>query len=306
MNPVNQKSIFHVVLRRLKQLKSCEKRPFQLSLFFHFCLMALLFFMPEKESQLYSMNTKNAKPKSSIVEISIENKKVKQIIQQDVAPLNHKVPKETRFLGRYNQSVKKESVKYAKGIPAISKKNSRRKQKIQLFNKAYNQWKQKRAPAFVKEPEKNIQRQKNFQREKNLHSIKTLSQFDSGTQDHIKGVKKGAETLLNSRQFVYYSYYNRIRQQVNQYWRPRIRQKIQNLALANRYMDVDRVTRLKITLDSKGHLLNIKVLRRSGSIEIDSVALQAFKQAGHFPNPPKSLIKKDGTISIHWSFILET
>ena len=294
------------------------KKALFLSLFLHLFWGFLLLSMPKKERAPYS--SLNGLPlQKSEVEISLfsQNKKAKQIIRQDEVPLNHKIPnKETRFLGLYNQRVKEERVKHGEGNQAVyrNKSGAQKKpsqQKQQIFNRAYDQWKQRRAPAFVKEhKEEDKEYNKNTiqpsQRTKNLRSIRTSSQFHSGTEDYIKGVKAGDKTLLNSRQFVYYSYYNRIRQQVNQYWRPHIRQALQHLALNNKYIHMDHITRLKITLDSDGYLLHIKVLRASGLVEVDAVALQAFELAAPFPNPPKNLIEEDGTINIHWSFILET
>ena len=300
------------------------KRPFLLSLFLHLCLVALFIAIPKKDPPPLGMHKKGS---SSLVEVTLESKikdkMAKQIIQQKERPRNNKVPQKTRFLGRYNQNVPKETVRYAKNVSIqkppqkekdiaqkalkIQKKSSSQKRKASLnkfastkkevFNHAYHQWKEQRELAFVKEPEEASYKKSN--------SFKVSSQFDPGTEDHIKGVARGLETRLSSRQFVYYSYYNRIREQVNQYWRPNIRQKIQDLALANKYIHSDHVTRLKITLNSKGYLIHIKVLKESGLEEIDSVALQAFEEASPFPNPPKGLIQKDGTIHIHWSFILE-
>ena len=40
--------------------------------------------------------------------------------------------------------------------------------------------------------------------------------------------------------------------------------------------------------------------------ELDDAAVEAFRQAAPFPNPPKGLIETDGTIKIRWNFVVES
>ena len=49
----------------------------------------------------------------------------------------------------------------------------------------------------------------------------------------------------------------------------------------------------------------MKVVGESGLHDIDEAALEAFRAAEPFPNPPKGIVEKDGTIKIRWDFILE-
>ena len=44
---------------------------------------------------------------------------------------------------------------------------------------------------------------------------------------------------------------------------------------------------------------------QSGVTDLDEAAMEAFKQAAPFPNPPKGIVEKDGRIRIRWDFILE-
>lgn len=127
------------------------------------------------------------------------------------------------------------------------------------------------------------------------------------TDDYLKNVNKGLQTLLSTREFVYYAYYSRIRTQIRQYWEPYVKEKVKlilkqgrNIASAN-----DRVTRVLVTLDKNGALIKVQVLTRSGVHDLDDAAVQAFKSAAPFPNPPKGMVEKDGTIKIRWDFVLE-
>jgi protein TonB len=40
-------------------------------------------------------------------------------------------------------------------------------------------------------------------------------------------------------------------------------------------------------------------------MDLDSAAVEAFRQAAPFPNPPKGMVEADGTIKIRWDFVLE-
>src|SRR5690606_16976459 len=51
----------------------------------------------------------------------------------------------------------------------------------------------------------------------------------SRTSDHLKDVEKGAQTILSTREFVYYSYFKRIKGQIQQHWEPSIKGKMQKL-----------------------------------------------------------------------------
>ncbi len=129
----------------------------------------------------------------------------------------------------------------------------------------------------------------------------------SQTDDYLKDVQSGLQTLLSTREFVYYSYYNRIKESLRQHWEPNVREKVKiiyrkgrNIASAK-----DRVTQVLVTLDSQGELIRVEVITRSGVEALDHAAEEAFKEAAPFPNPPAGMVEQDGTIKIRWDFVLE-
>ena len=129
----------------------------------------------------------------------------------------------------------------------------------------------------------------------------------AATDDYLKDVKTGAQTLLSTREFVYFTYYNRIKNQLQQYWEPKIKDKVTQLFRQGRQIasNQDRLTKVRITLDRKGTLVGVAVLGESGVRELDDAAIEAFRAAAPFPNPPAGIVEGDGTIKIDWSFILE-
>lgn len=130
----------------------------------------------------------------------------------------------------------------------------------------------------------------------------------SKTDDHLKDVPTGMQTMLSTREFVYYSYYNRIKDKLRQYWEPKIREKFERTMRQGRNIassEGDRITKVVIVLDEKGTLIRVQVVSASGLVDLDDAAVEAFKAAAPFPNPPKGIVEEDGTIKIRWDFVLE-
>ena len=110
-----------------------------------------------------------------------------------------------------------------------------------------------------------------------------------------------------TREFIYYSYYQRIRSQIRQFWEPSIRGKVKKIFAQGRSLasEHDHVTRVVITLNKEGALLRVQVVGESGLKDLDDAAVEAFRAAEPFPNPPQGIVENDGTIKINWDFILE-
>jgi TonB family protein len=116
------------------------------------------------------------------------------------------------------------------------------------------------------------------------------------------------QTMLNTREFVYYSYYNRIKDKLRQYWEPKIKEKMERVLRQGRSLaslEQERITKCVILLDANGKLVRVQVIGASGLVDLDQAAVEAFQSAAPFPNPPKGIVEKDGYIRIRWDFVLE-
>jgi len=129
----------------------------------------------------------------------------------------------------------------------------------------------------------------------------------SATDDHLKNVPTGLQTMLSTREFIYYSYYNRIKDKLRQHWEPKIKEKFERIVRQGRTIasDGDKITKVIIVLDEHGTLIRVQVVSRSGVTDLDDAAVEAFRAAAPFPNPPKGIVEEDGTIKIRWDFVLE-
>lgn len=144
-----------------------------------------------------------------------------------------------------------------------------------------------------------------------LNSVQDMAQTNtteaSQTNDYLNDVAIGAETHLNTREFLYFTYFNRIKKKLRQNWEPLIHSRVQQIVKTGRDIasSKSRVTRLVITLDENGGLSRVQVTTTSGLMDLDDVAIEALRVSAPFPNPPKDLIE-NGHVRIHWDFILES
>ena len=279
-----------------------------LSLFVHASVMTVLHWAPQK-------------PKITsreVIEIDYRTdstKALKQIIEQDEKRLNDDEPDKEAYLGRHTQRVVKETRAAHHGD----------------FKNRSGQGQQQQAPTPKTDQAQTPQEQKSKAKSKvaahgGLPTLGDLKptfrpsyqrQFDdiptgqggetSATNDHLKNTAVGIETMLNSREFVYYTYYQRIRSQLRQYWEPSIRERVRKIFAQGRTIasTKDHVTQVVIVLDGAGSLLKVQVVGESGVHDLDEAAVDAFRAAEPFPNPPEGMIEADGTIKIKWDFILE-
>jgi TonB family protein len=228
--------------------------------------------------------------------------KAVQIVEQDDESLNKLKPKKDYKLSKNDQDVIKET-KAQKSGEFKNRKSQRegdnkpvattqeRKQNVlenlkpALIDSAYN------VSKVIPLPKPALQGSE-------------ISQSD----EYLKDVVAGAETHLKTREFVYYSYYTRIKGKLRQHWEPRIKEKIVKILRQGRKIASvnDKITRLVITLDQSGELVRIQVRDASGYNDLDDAAIEAFRAAAPFPNPPNGIVNASGVVEINWDFILET
>jgi TonB family protein len=122
--------------------------------------------------------------------------------------------------------------------------------------------------------------------------------------DHLKGMKEGERTFLNTKAWKGASFFNRLKRAVAQHWNPgevyRRRDPYGNI-----YGIKDRYTLLHITLNGDGSLKNLRVLTPSGIDFLDEEAVGAIEAAQPFPNPPAEIKDRDGLVRFAFGFYFE-
>ena len=125
-----------------------------------------------------------------------------------------------------------------------------------------------------------------------------------GSMDYLKDVDDGDATALNSKKWKHAPFFNRVKRQVADQWHPEM-VYVRHDPNGNVYGVKDRVTVLRIHLLPDGKLAGWTVLQSSGVDFLDDEAIDAFKKAAPFPNPPKDLVESDGQIHFNFAFIFE-
>ncbi len=230
------------------------------------------------------------------------------IVQSDS---NEKINEQAKFLGEKNNSVDKQTkakraedfnnTAKAGGKNQVAKTQQKevnaKKSSPQLFDDNFDPY----AALIKKDMAQELKKFSQGEMATGVGSSPT-------TNDHLVEIDESLITKLNTKEYKYYGYYHRMRLQLNQWWQPKVREKITRIIRRDRNIasETDKVTRLVITLDNKGALVKVQVISESGFRDLDDAAIEAFRAAAPFPNPPKGIIEADGTVKIRWDFIIES
>ena len=125
-----------------------------------------------------------------------------------------------------------------------------------------------------------------------------------GSVDHLEDIESGEETALNTKQFVFATFFNRMKRRVHQNWDP-VSVWARHDPTGQVYGFKTRFTRVRVTLSPAGELTKIIVSRSSGVDLLDDEAVRAFRAAQPFPNPPAGLVDATGNITFEFGFHLE-
>ncbi len=129
----------------------------------------------------------------------------------------------------------------------------------------------------------------------------------SASDDFIKGVSIGPNTLLNTQEFKFYGFYERVREMLVERWKTHIQREIskqRDIASSQSNLSTgSKITSLIVKMDQEGNIKDIEKIGLSGIERFDEVAIQSFREAAPFPHPPQEMLK-DGTLSIRWDFVV--
>ena len=273
----------------------------------HFAFYCSVYLVPKSKPKNETIEvTFNPEP---TLKIPMDQLKNKQIVDQDDQSMNKETPDKDYFLSKNNQTVTKQTVAKEKGEFKNTKTKKAAAQPAQVAQKATPTPPDKAHRLEKFNPLSDVS---NSFKEKSLNTMKgstpSSSATTSQTQDYLKDVDYGVETILSTKEFKYYTYFNRIRRQLSQHWEPKVRDKLTKMFRQGRTIasTQDRTTKLLIILNPEGVLVNVQLVSDSGVKDLDEAAVESFRSAAPFPNPPKGIIDSDGTVKIRWDFILES
>ena len=254
----------------------------------------------------------------------------KQIVQSQKDKKDAERPKESRFLSHSNNKVDREVVskkvgkfkEAGKGSKASASTPSSEQQKqpqMRPHKKALSKNARKKsttpkklswealAKASQKVAKNNLKRAK-----RSINSKKGLKHGKRGktglgrTNDHIEDIPLGDMTKLNTVEYKYYGFYNRIREKLEQYWGKTLKEKAKALYQSKGRVPAseNKITSLVVTINNKGEIVDIAIKSTSGVRAFDEAAIESFSKAGPFPNPPNGMVK-NGHAEIEWGFVVK-
>jgi TonB family protein len=269
------------------------KKMLLLSLVLHLVVLAFLKWQEDKATQAYwEEQARLAPAQISLPTRVIEDREWRRIVES--APASglsvQDRSQKTRFLGERTQRVERETRASGFGSVEASQDSVKEKPrapstpiKDHLTNLA-SLWKLPIEGMVQESPESDA---------------KDLAHGNLDPLD--PSIAVGAQTLLNTDEYVYASFFNRVKREVAPRWEPAVRNFMQQtLSL----VDGVYTTRYAFFLNSEGRLENMELLMASGSIELDALAAEALRRVAVFPNPPQALKNEEGLYRVELGFML--
>ena len=127
-------------------------------------------------------------------------------------------------------------------------------------------------------------------------------------EDYVEGMAESDRTVLNTREYLFFGYFQRIRDRLDKAWVPILRERLMSYYRSGRQLasSTNHTTKIIVTLNAQGEIVKVQLIEESGTKDLDEAAVSAFNKAGPFPNPPKGMIDQNHEIKIPWDFILKT
>jgi TonB family protein len=131
---------------------------------------------------------------------------------------------------------------------------------------------------------------------------------EQAPEDYVKGMAESERTVLNTKEFVFFGYYQRIRERLDRAWVPILKANLAAYYRRGRTLasETEHSTHVMVTLDDQGRITRVQITGESGTSDLDDAAVKAFNLAGPFPNPPRGMVDPKGEIKVPWEFILRT
>ncbi len=273
------------------------------TLLINFSLWAALFYLGQ-----YSQSYNGAGPATPVRVISEKEweaihrmsyvKGERKIVQSDELPESQQAeadPFPAEFLGQKTQRVKKETLSRGEdpmggmvGSETARPTNSR--EMVEKLFASGEALKLSTGPGAMQYPaaKENIEPAKPASRPN-----KRLSMDDLG-----KNVEMGAATLLNTDEYRFYGFVNRIKEGVYPLWR----RNLTYYSSQTRVQAGQFVIRGTVVMKPDGSYLKIEDWVPCGVSAFDRSVEEAFRDLPRVPNPPSEMVDPDGLVRLRFSF----
>lgn len=275
------------------------------SFFFHFLLLlAVVLLAPRFEKKPPEVIEISLAPPPTTSAQKNAAKKEKQVVRQALVPERMKAPEDetlARFLSEQKQRVKQETQASENGMTENRSNTSAQK----APQKRQEQKPQQKQEAKKEDLPKDKDGYRTVDISKELNEMNQLNQGRSMVGESLPtDVKVGSFTALNTDRYLFYTFYARIEELVRFRWETRVQQAIDGFDRTTAMSAGGRNwnTQVEFLLDRKGFLQKAIIMKESGMRSFDAAAVNAFKEARIFPNPPQEMVQEDGYIHLQFTF----
>lgn len=136
-------------------------------------------------------------------------------------------------------------------------------------------------------------------------ALRKLAIGASEFAESVPGIKQGFFNSLNTDQLTYFTFYNRVNEQIGYRWVSLVKHYLYNLPIdqLNRISESNKRTVVEVLLDQQGNYFSSLIHHSSGIQALDEATYKAFRLATPFINPPQGLVnKEDGLIHLYYEF----
>lgn len=213
-----------------------------------------------------------------------------------------------------SRSIKKKIVKDL-DIPEQLKTIGEREESSEVFFSKKTQRVTKQQRALILGPTQNVFSLKNKTKNLDLKSEAQLLKPSHLAENVYNGMSQielllpkdmdvGSFTVLNTDKLTYYSFFERVNNQIRFPWNNRIKESKSQIDKKEIQILARQVavTHLVIVLSHSGVVQEIFLIKSSGIKQFDEAAALTFWEAKQFKNPPQGLREEDGNIYLRYQF----
>ncbi len=271
------------------------REPLIISILAHLCLILIILLSPAPKP------APALQPIQVVYQNETDNKRSQQIVSNVSPPtkeLVNELKKRVNLLSQLTRRVLHQEVARRSGVKTVNRSASR-EQNSNSFDSGGPSPSITAPMGTIPDSDFNNSHSNNSN---GLHSNQLLG--ESTILDDIPEVRAGGFTALNTNQFIFYTFYSRINEQIGNRWV----ENIQNILyrtpnyILKEWANKDQVTQVEILLTPQGKFVKAIIFHHADNRVIDDAAVSAFRRAAPFTNPPSGLVSRDGYIHLLYSF----
>jgi TonB family protein len=263
-------------------------RTLTISLIIH--LLLFIWFFDQSKPHYFEMDA------SDVIEVTINPQDAKQVTMFTEAPeLEVTDMQKTPFLSKQWQRVPEETIARKNG----KTENRSPRTQVEIGKKQAQEQKIDKTGDI-----QNMVKPKAVDMSK-LGGLYTNSGESTNGERLFKNINIGDFNAINTDEYTYYSFHERINDRIRIRWVNRIEETLSEFkrrGVIQALKKGENTTMIEVRLDKNGNYINSVLMKSSGIKSWDEAAILAFQTGAPFLNPPIEMVAKDGSIRLQYRF----